>query len=288
MTQQEIISIPIAEILVTNPRKRSRKKWLEIVASVRAVGLKRPITVSRRSEPTADGKWFDLVCGQGRIEAFVHLGETTIPAIITDVSREDQILMSLIENLARRQPSNWDILREVKALRERGYSSEVIAQKLGIDRVCIYGLVHLIERGEESLVHHVEAGRLPISVAVEIARGDDHAVSIALSEAYQSGLLRGAKLTVVRKLVAARMSKPKSDGEVNDQGRRLTPDGLVRVYEETVQAQKSLLARAEKANSRMLVLVSAFRQLLADERFVGLLGSEKLLDMPATLAERLR
>src|SRR3984957_11714872 len=106
MKQEEISTIPIAEIVIANPRTRSRRKWLEIGTRVPGAGLKRPITVSRRKEPTADGKHFDLVCGQGRIEAFLELGETAIPAIVTMVSREDQFLMSLVENLARRQSSN--------------------------------------------------------------------------------------------------------------------------------------------------------------------------------------
>jgi ParB family chromosome partitioning protein len=286
--QEEIYNIPIAEILVTNPRTRNRKKWMEIVTSVREVGLKRPITVSRRHEPTADGRRFDLVCGQGRIEAFVELGETTIPAIVTAVSREDQFLMSLVENLARRQPSNRDILQEVKALRARGDKSEQIAEKLGVDRVYVYGIVRLIEHGEESLVEHVEAGRLPLSVAIEVATGNDHAVSLALSEAYQSGQLRGEKLRIVRKLVAARNSKQKMKDQLNNGGKRLTGDALVRVYEQTVQEQRTLVSRAEKANSRMLLLCSAFRQLLADDNFVKLLRAEKLSGMPEKLAERLR
>jgi ParB family chromosome partitioning protein len=85
-----------------------------IVANIREVGLKKPITVVRRKEPGADGKHFDLVCGQGRIEAFVALGETTIPAVITEASREDQFLMSLVENIARRPPSNRDRPRDKK------------------------------------------------------------------------------------------------------------------------------------------------------------------------------
>src|SRR5580704_3564385 len=125
--QEEISTISIAEIFIANPRTRSRKKWLEIVTSVREVGLKRPITVSRRREPTADGKHFDLVCGQGRIEAFVELGETAIPAIVTEMSREEQFLSGLVENLARRPPSNCGIFREVKVLRARGHSAELIA-----------------------------------------------------------------------------------------------------------------------------------------------------------------
>jgi ParB family chromosome partitioning protein len=289
MKRVEINNIPIGEIFIANPRSRNRKKWLEIVTSVREVGLKRPITVSQRVEPTGDGKRFDLVCGQGRIEAFLELGEKTIPAIVITVSREDQFLMSLVENLARRQPSNRDILREVIVLRGRGYKAEQIAAKLGVDRVYAYGLVHLIERGEESLVEHVEAGRLPLSVAIEIAGGNDHAVSLALSEAYQSGLLRGAKLRTVRRIVAARNSKQETQGtNVNNNGQHLTGDALAKVYERTVQDQRALVARAEKANGRMLLLCSAFRQMLADDNFVKLLRDEKLSDMPEKLAQRLK
>ena len=135
MKEQHIERIPIDQIHIANPRSRSRGKWQMIVANIREVGLKKPITVVRRKEPDRDGKQFDLVCGQGRIEAFVALGETTIPAVITEASREDQFLMSLVENIARRPPSNRDIIREVRALRERGYNVGEIAKKLGTDRM---------------------------------------------------------------------------------------------------------------------------------------------------------
>ena len=82
MKEQIIERIPITQIHIANPRPRSRGRWQMIVANIREVGLKKPITVVRRSEPNADGEQFDLVCGQGRIEAFLALGETTIPAII--------------------------------------------------------------------------------------------------------------------------------------------------------------------------------------------------------------
>ena len=39
---------------------------------------------------------------------------------------------------------------------------------------------------------------------------------------------------------------------------------------------------------RMLILASAFRQLLADENFVNLLRAENLANMPEKLAERLK
>src|SRR5690349_18892535 len=131
MNKTVIETIPIAEIRVVNPRTRNKVKFQEIVTSIAAVGLKKPITVSRR-DLDSDGTRYDLVCGQGRIEACRALGETTIPAIVSEASREEQLLMSLVENIARRPPSNRDLLREVQTLRQRKYSVEEIAQKLGL------------------------------------------------------------------------------------------------------------------------------------------------------------
>ena len=107
--------------------------------------------------------------------------------------------MSLVENIARRRPSNRDILREVKSLRGRGYSVGEIAKKFGMERMYISGIVHLVEHEEVELIASVEAGKLPISVAVEIAHGKDREITEALSEAYESGQLRGNKLAAARR-----------------------------------------------------------------------------------------
>src|SRR5271156_4456988 len=99
VNKTEIEWIPIAEIRVVNPRSRSKKRFHDIVANIAAIGLKRPITVARR-ELEPDGTRYDLTCGQGRMESCRLLGETTIPAVVTDASREEQLLMSLVENIA--------------------------------------------------------------------------------------------------------------------------------------------------------------------------------------------
>ena len=147
MNNQEIVRIPISEIRVVNPRSRNKLRFEAIVTSISAVGLKRPITVARR-DPAPDGTSYDLVCGQGRLGAFIKLGENSIPAIVREASLEDQYLMSLVENIARRAPSNLGLLREVRALRARGYTSDEISEKIGLHRTYIYGVVRLIEHGE--------------------------------------------------------------------------------------------------------------------------------------------
>ena len=48
--QSRAVSIPLERIRILNPRARNRRKHQEIVESIGAVGLKRPITVSRRED----------------------------------------------------------------------------------------------------------------------------------------------------------------------------------------------------------------------------------------------
>jgi ParB family chromosome partitioning protein len=287
MKEQAIEQISIAEIHIANPRPRNRARWQMIVANIREVGLKKPITVVRRLEADAEGKLYDLVCGQGRIEAFLALGETSIPSIVTSASREDQFLMSLVENIARRPPSNRDILREVRSLRERGYNITDIAKKIGMERMYISGIVHLIEHEEPGLIDAVEGGRLPISVAVEIANGKDQEISNALSEAYESGELRGIKLTAARRLIAKRIEKRQREGKQQKVQRKVTGSMLVQVYQQRVREQKTLVAKAERTKERLLLITTAFRQLTGDENFITLLRAEGISDMPKHLATRM-
>jgi ParB family transcriptional regulator, chromosome partitioning protein len=287
MKEQIIERIPIAQIHIANPRPRSRGRWQMMVANIREVGLKKPITVVRRSEPNADGEQFDLVCGQGRIEAFLALGETTIPAIIAEAPREDQFLMSLVENIARRPPSNRDILREVRSLRERGYNVADIARKIGMERMYISGIVHLVEHQEVALIEAVEAGRLPISVAVQIANGKDAEVSEALSQAYETGQLRGTKLAAARRLIAKRIERRQKEGKAEEVRRKVTGNMLVQVYKQRVREQKALIAKAELTKERLLLITSVIRQLIGDENFITLLRAEGIVDMPKQLRARL-
>lgn len=73
----QIEVVPIERITVLNLRGRGRRVHREIIDNIEAVGLKRPITVSRRRGADGEDR-FDLICGQGRIEAFQALGETRI------------------------------------------------------------------------------------------------------------------------------------------------------------------------------------------------------------------
>jgi ParB family chromosome partitioning protein len=281
MRRKALCDIPISEIRIVNPRTRSKPRFQAIVSSIETVGLKKPITVTKR--PIAeDGTQYDLVCGQGRIEAFLALGQVTIPANVIEASQEDQFIMSLVENIARRPPSNKDLLREVISLKERGYGAREIAEKLGRDVDYISSISHLIDRNEAFLVEAVEANRIPVSIALLIATADDPGVQSALSQAYESGALRGARFKEAKRIIANYSAKRLESGQPG-QRRRLTGEALVREYQQRTREQQALVKRATRTREKLLMLKSAMQTLLGDEYFVTLLRAEELQAIPEQL-----
>ena len=284
MKSQHIELIPISEIRVANPRSRNKVTFQTIVTSIDKVGLKKPVTVCPRDADT-DGTYYDLVCGQGRLEAVAALGDTTVPAIVIDAPPKKRSIMSLIENIARRRPSNSELLREVRSLKERGYKSKIIAEKIGLDVTYIDGIILLLRKGEEKLIPQVEAGILPLSVAMKIATASNQEVQQALSEAYDKGDLRGAKLRAVQRLITQRFAKDHPAGSKSE--RKVTGKDLVREYERHVQRQKTLVRRASVISQRLALLTSTLKRLRSDEHFVTLLRAESLEKLPEPLAKRL-
>lgn len=200
---QKIEMIPISRINVLNPRARNKRLHREIIDNIETIGLKRPITVSRRSG--SDPIRYDLVCGEGRLEAFRVLGETEIPAVVTEASEPDCLVMSLVENIARRQHRPIDSMQEIASLHKRGYSDAKIGQKIGVSASWVSMIVTLLEHGEERLVVAVETGLIPISFAIDIARADHAEVQNVLMDAYAAGKIKGKKLVTVRRLLDQRV-----------------------------------------------------------------------------------
>lgn len=284
MNPQPIECIPIEEIRVVNPRSRNRTTFQEIVKNIAAVGLKKPILVVRRAQE-ADGTRYDLVCGQGRLEALTILGATEIPAIIVAASEAKRYLMSLVENVARRQPPHKDLLIEVRELQKRGYTKKEIASKLGMGRTYIEGVLRLLRSGETGLVEKVASGTVPLSIAVKIATAAGDTVQNALTEAYEKGELRGGKLRVVQRLIASRFAEHRPE---NEKALDLSRQELAQTYEQHTARQRDLIRKADSIEERLAILTAAMKQLFSDAAFVNLLRREGLDSMPEPLAARLR
>lgn len=279
--------IPVHEITVLNPRVRNKRVFGELVRSIEKLGLKKPITVARRPDKSG----YDLVCGQGRLEAYINLGQTQIAAVVVDASIEECYVMSLVENLARRQHSPLDLMREIGSLRGRGYTITQIAEKTDFSDEYVSAICYLLDHGEERLLTAVDRGVIPASIAMEIARASDSDVQRALTEAYEQKRLPGNQVLAIRRIIEQRRTTGKA---VSRNGRHdavrkrpVSADSLVRAYRKETQKQSLLVKKASLCQTRLMFVVKGMRQLLNDEHFVTLLRAERLDTLPLPLVERL-
>jgi ParB family chromosome partitioning protein len=282
--------IPISRITVLNPRARNKRQHREIVNNIEAIGLKRPITVSRRE--SAGGPKYDLVCGEGRLEAFQMLGQTEIPAVVIEASESECLVMSLVENIARRIPRPIDLMREIGALRSRGYTDAAIAEKIGVGASWVNMITSLLDRGEERLVAAVETGLIPITLAMEISKAETEEAQNLLLDAYETGKLRGKKLAAVRRMLEMRMQSQRKGalptGRLGRKtnSRRMTAADLMQVYQREAEKQRLLVKKSDFTQTRLLFVVEALKDLLANDAFINLLRAEGLATMPRALKVR--
>jgi len=227
------------------------------------------------------------VCGQGRLEAYRALGQREIPALIVDADAEDCLVMSLVENCARRHHRAIDLLHDIEGLKQRGYSQAEIARKTDLTVEYVRGVIRLLENGEHRLLRAVECGQIPVSMAVEIAEADDVGVQRALQQAYEKNLLRGRKLLIAKRVIEQRQRRGKG---LRTTGLRrentLSSDALLRAYRQETDKKRLLIRKADTTRGRLVFVTEALRKLLADEYFVTLLRAEGLDTLPRPLADR--
>lgn len=284
---QSIEMVSIGAIDVVNPRARNRRVFKEIVTSVAELGLKRPITVKRKA---GDGEpRYDLVCGQGRLEAYQALGQREIPALVIDATNEDSAIMSLVENCARRQHRSIDLLHDIEGLRQRGYEFDDIARKTGLTVEYVRGVSNLLENGEQRLLRAVEAGQLPVSIAVLIAQAEDNDVQNVLQHAYEEKLLRGQRLLAAKKLIEQRRRRGKGykTGPRRSDDVPISSNALLRAYRQDVDRKRVLVRKSNSTKARLVFILEALRKLLTEPDFLTILEGEKLDTLPKNLAVRL-
>lgn len=277
--------IPIDRINLVNPRQRGKKKFSQIVGNIGRLGLKKPITVTLAAGGNGDAR-YDLVCGQGRLEAYAALGQSEIPALVVEAPKEDLLLMGLAENLARRKHSTLELVREIGHLKDRGYSYAEIAGKTDLHTTYVRAIIQLLAKGEERLLQAIDKGQLPVNVAITIATSDDKAVQRALQEAYERNDLRGKALIRARRLIETRRAKGKSPrtGGRRPADRDVSVGDLLKTFQTETMKQRMTIQKAKICETRLLFAVSAIKQLFADDHFVTLLRAEGLDTLPQVLA----
>lgn len=283
--EEHVEQIPIDLITIINPRVRNQKSFKDIIDNIAELGLKKPITVARKDG--LEGVRYDLVCGQGRLEAYKSLDQTVIPAIVREAETEDCLLQSLVENCARRQHDPLDLLHDIGGMKERGYSNTQIAKKTGLTLGYVKSVVHLLEKGEQRLLRAVESGRIPITVAIDIADADHADVQSALRTAYEKNLLRGRKLMNAKQLIEQRLRRGKGSPAKRNRKAATTTE-IYKAYRDDAERKQILIQKADATKGALTFVLEALRSLMANEKFATLLRSENLDNLPSNLANRIR
>ncbi len=136
--------IPV-DLIDANPfqtRKRVNEEALvELADSIRATGVIQPVVL----RPAANGR-YQLVAGERRWMASKRAGKTTIPAVIRQISNEQAMEITIIENLQREDLNPVEQARAFERLsREFGLTQEQIAQRTGKDRASIANFIRLLK-----------------------------------------------------------------------------------------------------------------------------------------------
>jgi ParB family transcriptional regulator, chromosome partitioning protein len=169
----------------------------ELAASITANGVVQPILV----RPLASGR-FQLIAGERRWRASELAGKSTVPAILRQVSDEQAMEITIVENLQRADLNAMEQARAFERLqREFHMTQEQMATRTGKDRATVANFLRLlrlpatvqarVESGELSFGHGrallaLEHGEEMEKAAQRIA---DRSLSVRQTESYIQGLI---------------------------------------------------------------------------------------------------
>jgi ParB family chromosome partitioning protein len=217
----------------------------ELAASITANGVVQPILV----RPLPNGR-FQLIAGERRWRASQVAGKTTIPAILREVSDEQAMEITIVENLQRADLNPIEQARAFERLsREFHMTQEQMAVRTGKDRASVANFLRLlrlpatvqarVEGGELSFGH--ARTLLAFEHAEEAERAAQRIVALSLSvrqtESYVQGLLHPER---------AAKKDPKPEPAV---------DPNVRAVQERLQRALGLKVSVEDRNGRGKVII---------------------------------
>ncbi|MDY4346086.1 MULTISPECIES: ParB/RepB/Spo0J family partition protein [unclassified Streptococcus] len=155
MEEFKIVQIKDIQKNPYQPRKEfSEEKIQELAQSIKENGLIQPIIV-RRSPVLG----YEILAGERRYRASIVAGLSEVPVIVKQLSDQDMMLHSIIENLQRENLNPIEEAKAYQSLIDKGFTHTEIAEKMGKSRPYITNLVRLLGLPKHILTE-VESGKL--------------------------------------------------------------------------------------------------------------------------------
>ena len=154
MEELKLIRISDIQKNPYQPRKEfSKEKIEELAQSIKENGLIQPIIV--RQSPVIG---YEILAGERRYRASIAAGLSEVPVIIKNLSDQDMMIYSIIENLQREDLNPIEEAKAYQSLIDKGYTHADIAEKMGKSRPYITNLVRLLTL-PDFILTEVEAGK---------------------------------------------------------------------------------------------------------------------------------
>ena len=137
------------------PRKEfDGEKLDELAQSIKENGVIQPIIV--RQSPVIG---YEILAGERRYRASLLAGLTSIPAVVKQLSDQEMMVQSIIENLQRENLNPIEEARAYESLVEKGFTHAEIADKMGKSRPHISNSIRLLSLPKQ-ILSEVENGKL--------------------------------------------------------------------------------------------------------------------------------
>jgi ParB family chromosome partitioning protein len=112
----------------------------ELARSIEESGVLQPLVV------VPEGNHYKIVVGERRWRAAQKIGLSKIPAIVRQLSDQEQIEVSLVENLQRKDLNPIEVaLAYQRLIQELRYTQEKVAEKVGKDRSSVANFIRLLK-----------------------------------------------------------------------------------------------------------------------------------------------
>ena len=205
------------------------EKLSELAKSIAVSGVVQPILVR-----VVHGGRYQLITGERRLLASKEAGKPTIPAVIREVSDEQAMEMTIVENLQRSDLNPIEQARAYARLHSDFHmTQEQIALRTGKERASVANFLRLLKL-PESVQHQVETGELSfghartllgLSTPEQILSAAQKVMVLSLSvrqtESYVQGLMNpAAKPTKLQKLAAEQARQDPNVREAQDRLQR--------------------------------------------------------------------
>lgn len=216
----------------------------ELAASITANGVVQPILVRR----LASGR-YQLIAGERRWRASQLAGKKTVPSILRQVSDEQALEITIVENLQRADLNAMEQARAFERLsREFHMTQEQIATRTGKDRVSVSNYIRLLSM-PESVQQLVESGKLSFGHAKAL-------LGLKLHPGFEKAAFRVANLSLsVRQTEGLVQGMLFPDKDKKEPKPEIPVDPNVKEVEEQLQRALGLKVRIEDKNGRGRVVI---------------------------------